>query len=137
MAATWPPRPICRGLVPPSVELGADPELRVFANCVEKATFDCLKPVVPALEMLLPSTLISVSFRARPLSDVLSADDKPMMTPPEACANENRLVPRSCYRHSAAQIRCFCCNQHKVAELVRVLSLDHKWRYEFSRIRPP
>src|SRR5438046_463484 len=82
MAATEAPRPICLGFVPPSVALGAEPKLNVLANCVAKATLDSLKPVVPALEMLFPRTLISVSFRASPFSDVLRADVSPIVAPP-------------------------------------------------------
>src|SRR4029453_11881097 len=91
IAATWPPRPIWRGLVPPSFPLGADPKLSVFDNCVANATSDCLKPVVPALAMLLPRTVIAVSFSERPLSDVLSAVVRPMMTPPEVGGEETLL----------------------------------------------
>src|SRR5262249_31183537 len=81
MAATCAPRPICLGFVPPSVALGAEPKLSVFASWVAKATFDSLKPVVPALEILLPRTLISVSFRDSPFSDVLRADVSPIVAP--------------------------------------------------------
>src|SRR5690242_18027712 len=109
IAATWPPSPICFGFVPPSVLLGAEPKLIVFASCVANSTFDCLNPVVPALEILSPRTLIHVSFRDRPFNDVLSADDRPMLTPPEVGCELKRLMTFFTYRPSAAQIRCFCC----------------------------
>src|SRR5262249_24498927 len=81
MAAACAPRPLCLGFVPPSVALGAEPQLSLVARCVPNATFDSLKPVVPALEMLFPRTLISVSFRASPFSDVLRADVSPIVAP--------------------------------------------------------
>src|SRR5262249_22601679 len=97
--------------VPPSFPLGADPKLSVFDNWVANATSDCLNPVVPALAMLLPSTVIAVSFSDRPLSDVLSAVVRPIMTPPEAGGEETLLIPLLCYRPPGSQIRCLCCNR--------------------------
>ena len=42
--ATRVPRPVCRGLVPPSVAVGPEPRLCVCKNCVANAASEALKP---------------------------------------------------------------------------------------------
>jgi hypothetical protein len=56
MLPTFTPRPICMGLVPPVVAVGAMPVVSVWPRMSSKTTLDDLKPVVLALAMLLPIT---------------------------------------------------------------------------------
>src|SRR5580698_158285 len=82
MAAICAPRPICSGLVPPLVAVGADPIDSVCESCVENRTSAALKPLVSALAMLLPMTAMAVSLSDSPLTDVFSADVRPIGFPP-------------------------------------------------------
>jgi len=79
MSATIAPKPIWRGLVPPSLAVGAEPRLRVCKNWVAKLAWEALKPTVFELARLLPTTSIVVSAAVNPVSAVLSAEAKPMI----------------------------------------------------------
>src|SRR5690606_9643905 len=101
-----------------------EPTPRVRANCVVNSTFDALKPLVPALAMLLPRTSMVVSLRTRPLSDVFSADVRPINHPPAAMrtdaardsvgrrrgGREDRPQRRFIlmYRQTSGEIALFC-----------------------------
>jgi hypothetical protein len=77
--ATIVPKPICRGFVPPFVEVGLDPKLWVAKNCVANLAVEDLKPTVFELARLLPTTSIVVSAADMPVKAVLIADAKPIV----------------------------------------------------------
>ena len=60
MAEVAEPKPICFGLVPPVLSVGALAPLRVWLRVSLKVTRLDLKPVVFTLEILLPTTSIRV-----------------------------------------------------------------------------
>src|SRR3972149_4436187 len=74
ISATIVPKPICRGLEPPELALGAEPRLNVCKNWVEKVAREDLNPTVLELARLLPTTSIVVSAAVRPVNAVVSAD---------------------------------------------------------------
>ena len=76
------PNPICSGLVPPLVLVGAEPAESVCDNCVVNRTLDALKPLVSALAMLLPMTAIAVSLSVNALTDEFIAAVKLLITQP-------------------------------------------------------
>src|ERR1700730_6071935 len=82
IVAMLAPRPICCGLVPPFVAVGPAPTDSVCESCVVNSTFDDLKPFVSAFAMLLLMTAMAVSLSESPLTDVFSADVRPIGYPP-------------------------------------------------------
>src|SRR5580704_15578972 len=92
------PRPICCGLVPPLVAVGPEPTDSVCESCVVNSTFDDLKPFVSAFAMLLPMTAMAVSLSDSPLTDVFSADVRPIGYPPGEWLVERE---RECVRPGA------------------------------------
>ena len=58
MLPTVTPRPICMGLMPPRLPLGAAPALSVWFRMSVNTTTEVLNPGVAALAMLLPITSI-------------------------------------------------------------------------------
>ncbi len=66
--------------MPPLSPLGAVPKFKVCRNSVVNTADDCLKPIVFALEILLPATSTIDSEADKPVRAVLSADAKPMTT---------------------------------------------------------
>src|SRR3954468_16718894 len=65
--ATWTPRPIWIGLVPPRWALPAEPAVSIWLSVSWKTVLLLLKPVVLALAMLLPVTSSIVWLTRRPL----------------------------------------------------------------------
>src|ERR1700722_9861822 len=76
------PNPICSGLVPPLVLVGAEPAERVCDSCVVNRTLEDLKPLVSALAMLLPMTAIAVSFSDNAFTDEFIAAVKLLIPQP-------------------------------------------------------
>src|SRR5580704_8461884 len=97
------PRPICCGLVPPLVAVGPEPTDSVCESCVVNSTFDDLKPFVSAFAMLLPMTAMAVSLSDSPLTDVFSADVRPIGYPPWRMACRTRARTRALRRLQSAR----------------------------------
>src|SRR5262249_46040454 len=79
--AIWTPRPIWRGLEPPSLGLGTEPMLKVRLKALEKIIRLDLNAVVFALAMLLPITSRARALALRPESPVKSAVVEAMSKP--------------------------------------------------------